>query len=125
MWAEQQYNESISNAAIYNSRLNRDRKLRLPYLDFHTGLAQNHSRLWIHPRFRSPGCYCTILKQFIVIILFLFAYFFQFLFLYYCKQYFINAYYMYHWYYMLFCRFIKQFNDIANDIANYYAYVYQ
>lgn len=43
------------SAASYNNRLNKDCKTRLPYLDFHTGLAQNHSKLWVHPRYRSPG----------------------------------------------------------------------
>ena len=49
------YKERIDNAASYNSRLCSERKLRLPFLDSQTGVAQNHSNLWMLYRHRSPG----------------------------------------------------------------------
>lgn len=49
------YKERIDNAASYNSRLCSEKKLRLPFLDSQTGVAQNHSNLWMLYRYRSPG----------------------------------------------------------------------
>ncbi|KAK2169652.1 hypothetical protein LSH36_8g10018 [Paralvinella palmiformis] len=51
----QYYKELIEKASNYNSRLSAERKLRLPFLDSQTGVAQNHSNLW-HPYIcRGPG----------------------------------------------------------------------
>lgn len=49
------YRETIENAAAFNSRLAGDRTQRLPFLDSQTGVAQNHSSLWMEPRHRLPG----------------------------------------------------------------------
>ncbi|XP_076230993.1 double PHD fingers d4 isoform X3 [Calliopsis andreniformis] len=49
------YRESIENASNYNSRLCRERRLRMPFLDSQTGVAQNHSALFMSSRERLPG----------------------------------------------------------------------
>jgi len=52
---EQHYREALENVASYNSRLCSERRQRLPFLDSQTGVAQNHTNLWIPYRYRSPG----------------------------------------------------------------------
>lgn len=52
---EQFYREAVDNVASYNSRLCSERRLRLPFLDSQTGVAQNHSNLFIPYRYRNPG----------------------------------------------------------------------
>jgi len=52
---DQYYKDVMENAASYNARLCIDRRLRLPFLDSQTGVAQNHSNLWIPYRYRRPG----------------------------------------------------------------------
>jgi zinc finger protein ubi-d4 len=52
---EQYYREALENVASYNSRLCSERRQRLPFLDSQTGVAQNHSNLWIPYRYRGPG----------------------------------------------------------------------
>jgi zinc finger protein ubi-d4 len=49
------YRESIKNAAEFNTRLSHERTQRLPFLDHITGVAQNHSNLWMDARQRLPG----------------------------------------------------------------------
>ncbi|XP_058805770.1 zinc finger protein ubi-d4 A-like isoform X2 [Phymastichus coffea] len=49
------YREAIENSSTYNSRLCRERRLRMPFLDSQTGVAQNHSALFMSPRERLPG----------------------------------------------------------------------
>ncbi|XP_014609115.1 PREDICTED: zinc finger protein ubi-d4-like isoform X1 [Polistes canadensis] len=49
------YREAIENSSNYNSRLCRERRLRMPFLDSQTGVAQNHSTLFMSPRERLPG----------------------------------------------------------------------
>ncbi|KAL7300423.1 hypothetical protein TKK_0006848 [Trichogramma kaykai] len=49
------YMEAIENSASYNSRLCRERRLRMPFLDSQTGVAQNHSNLFMSSRERLPG----------------------------------------------------------------------
>ncbi|XP_029161068.1 zinc finger protein DPF3-like [Nylanderia fulva] len=49
------YREAIENSSIYNSRLCRERRLRMPFLDSQTGVAQNHSALFMSSRERLPG----------------------------------------------------------------------
>ncbi|XP_033127770.1 zinc finger protein ubi-d4-like isoform X1 [Anneissia japonica] len=52
---EQFYKEAMDNAAQYNTRMMLERRLRLPYLDSQTGLAQSNCYIWLNKRFRSPG----------------------------------------------------------------------
>ncbi|XP_021931535.1 zinc finger protein ubi-d4-like isoform X6 [Zootermopsis nevadensis] len=49
------YREAIENSANYNTRLCIERRLRMPFLDSQTGVAQNHSNLFMSPRQRIPG----------------------------------------------------------------------
>ena len=53
--SEQHYKDVMENAASYNARLCIDRRLRLPFLDSQTGVAQNHSNLWRPYPYRGPG----------------------------------------------------------------------
>ena len=52
---EQYYKECVEQAANYNARLAAERRMRLPFLDSQTGVAQNHSQLWMPYRYRGPG----------------------------------------------------------------------
>ncbi|XP_077995581.1 zinc finger protein ubi-d4-like isoform X2 [Glandiceps talaboti] len=52
---EQYYKEALENASHYNTRLTIERKLRLPFLDTHTGIAQNNCYIWMQKRHRGPG----------------------------------------------------------------------
>ncbi|XP_063931225.1 zinc finger protein DPF3 isoform X2 [Zophobas morio] len=49
------YKESIESSLNYNTRLCIERRLRLPFIDTQTGVAQNHSALFMHKRQRIPG----------------------------------------------------------------------
>ncbi|XP_031356116.1 zinc finger protein ubi-d4 B-like isoform X2 [Photinus pyralis] len=49
------YREILESAANYNTRLCIERRLRLPFLDSQTGVAQNHSSLYMNKRHRMPG----------------------------------------------------------------------
>ena len=49
------YNDAIEQAASFNIRLKNDRKMRLPFLDSQTGVAQSHTDLWHTYRHRQPG----------------------------------------------------------------------
>ncbi|XP_046751650.1 zinc finger protein ubi-d4 A isoform X2 [Diprion similis] len=49
------YREAIENSSNYNTRLCRERRLRMPFLDSQTGVAQNHSALFMSARERIPG----------------------------------------------------------------------
>ncbi|RZF46019.1 hypothetical protein LSTR_LSTR004732 [Laodelphax striatellus] len=49
------YRETIENSANFNTRLCIERRLRMPFLDPQTGLAQNHSNLFMSARQRMPG----------------------------------------------------------------------
>ncbi|XP_060553474.1 zinc finger protein DPF3-like isoform X2 [Ruditapes philippinarum] len=49
------YNDAIEQAASFNVRLKNDRKMRLPFLDSQTGVAQSHTDLWHTYRHRQPG----------------------------------------------------------------------
>jgi len=55
MLTEQCYREALENVASYNSRLCTERRQRLPFIDSQTGVAQNHTNLWIPYRYRGPG----------------------------------------------------------------------
>jgi len=49
------YREVIENSSNYNMRLCSERRMRMPFLDSQTGVAQNHSNLFMNPRERIPG----------------------------------------------------------------------
>uniref|UniRef100_A0A1A9ZII3 DPF1-3 N-terminal domain-containing protein n=1 Tax=Glossina pallidipes TaxID=7398 RepID=A0A1A9ZII3_GLOPL len=49
------YRETIEYSANFNTRLCIERRLRLPFLDPQTGVAQNHSQLFMDKRQRMPG----------------------------------------------------------------------
>ncbi|EEB11828.1 requim, req/dpf2, putative [Pediculus humanus corporis] len=49
------YCEVLESSAGYNSRICIERRLRMPFLDSHTGVAQNHSDLFKNKRQRMPG----------------------------------------------------------------------
>ena len=50
----------MDSAASYNARLCNERRLRSPFLDSQTGVAQNHSNLWIPYRYRDLVCLCEV-----------------------------------------------------------------
>uniref|UniRef100_A0A2S2QEE5 Zinc finger protein n=1 Tax=Sipha flava TaxID=143950 RepID=A0A2S2QEE5_9HEMI len=49
------YREAVENSVNYNTRLCIERRLRMPFLDTQTGVAQTHSSLLMHERQRMPG----------------------------------------------------------------------
>ncbi|PIK61529.1 putative zinc finger protein [Apostichopus japonicus] len=49
------YKEAMDNASQFNSRLISERKMRLPYLDSHTGVAQNNCHIWFEKYQRGEG----------------------------------------------------------------------
>ncbi|CAH1111494.1 unnamed protein product [Psylliodes chrysocephalus] len=52
---ESAYNEALENSSNYNARLRIERRLRLPFIDTQTGVAQNHSSLFMDKKQRIPG----------------------------------------------------------------------
>ncbi|XP_058054450.1 zinc finger protein ubi-d4 [Anopheles bellator] len=50
-----QYKEIIENSESFNTRLCLERRLRMPFLDPQTGVAQNHCALFMQSRHRIPG----------------------------------------------------------------------
>lgn len=49
------YRESLEISATFNSRLSLERRLRLPFLDPQTGVAQRHCNLYVKAKQRMPG----------------------------------------------------------------------
>lgn len=49
------YTELIEFSSTFNTRLRVERKLRLPFLDPQTGVAQRHSNLFMKKTQRLPG----------------------------------------------------------------------
>lgn len=49
------YKEILENSANFNTRLCIERRMRLPFIDTQTGVAQNHSSLFMNKRQRMPG----------------------------------------------------------------------
>ena len=47
-------------------RMSIERKQRLPFIDSHTGVAQNHSDLFQAYRYRNPGMHHETLLQVVV-----------------------------------------------------------
>lgn len=55
MLSEKAYTELIEFSSTFNTRLCVERKLRMPFLDPQTGVAQNHSSLFMKKSQRLPG----------------------------------------------------------------------
>lgn len=55
MLNDQSYSDLIEFSANFNTRLCVERKLRMPFLDPQTGVAQNHSNLFMKKTQRIPG----------------------------------------------------------------------
>ncbi|XP_076448356.1 zinc finger protein ubi-d4 A-like [Babylonia areolata] len=53
--SEQFYKDAIEQAGNFNMRMSIERKQRLPFIDSHTGVAQNHSDLFHPYRYRNTG----------------------------------------------------------------------
>lgn len=49
------YQENIEYSSSFNTRLRLERRLRLPFFDPQTGVAQNHCSLFMARRQRMPG----------------------------------------------------------------------
>lgn len=49
------YKEILENSETYNTRLCIERRLRMPFLDPQTGVAQTHSMLFVKQKQRMPG----------------------------------------------------------------------
>ena len=49
------YKDYLENAMAFNRKLNEERKMRLPYIDGQTGVAQRHYNLQRNRRERMPG----------------------------------------------------------------------
>ena len=49
------YDASVESVKQWNSKMMMERKMRQPYLDNTTGLAQTNCHLWISERDRHPG----------------------------------------------------------------------
>ncbi|CAH1999222.1 unnamed protein product, partial [Acanthoscelides obtectus] len=49
------YKEILESSVNYNTRLCIERRLRLPFFDTQTGVAQNHASLYMNRRQRMPG----------------------------------------------------------------------
>ncbi|KAK7003198.1 zinc finger protein ubi-d4-like isoform X1 [Biomphalaria glabrata] len=52
---EQRYMDLLEQTASFNTRLSLERKMRLPFLDSQTGVAQRHTNLFHPYRHRQPG----------------------------------------------------------------------
>ncbi|XP_021346607.1 zinc finger protein DPF3-like isoform X2 [Mizuhopecten yessoensis] len=55
MGGETVFKDMTEHTASFNTRLSLERKLRLPFLDSQTGVAQNHTNLWHPYRSRQRG----------------------------------------------------------------------
>ena len=53
--SETYYKASVKQTMNYNAKLCSERKLRLPYIDSQTRVAQSHSSLYKHRKLRGPG----------------------------------------------------------------------
>ena len=53
--SEKAYLEALEHTANFNMRMSIERKQRLPFIDSHTGVAQSHTDLFQHYRYRNPG----------------------------------------------------------------------
>ena len=56
--SDQYYKEAVDNSALFNLRMKIERKMRQPFLDSQTGVAQNHSNLHVPYRYRCSGEKC-------------------------------------------------------------------
>lgn len=55
MFNDKNYRELIEFSSNFNTRIQVERKLRMPFLDPQTGVAQNHSNLFMKKSQRIPG----------------------------------------------------------------------
>ena len=53
--ATSRYKELAESTMSFNRRLNEERKMRIPYIDGQTGVAQKHYDNYRSPRERMPG----------------------------------------------------------------------
>ncbi|CAG0914589.1 unnamed protein product [Notodromas monacha] len=53
--SDKAYKDMLENASSFNTRLLVERRMRLPFLDAQTGIAQNSSMLMFNRRDRMPG----------------------------------------------------------------------
>lgn len=51
------YQSALESVRAWNTKMMTDRKMRQPYLDNATGLAQGSCYLWVTPLDRQPGMY--------------------------------------------------------------------
>ncbi|KPJ19725.1 Zinc finger protein ubi-d4 A [Papilio machaon] len=49
------YKEIIENSSTFNSRLCAERRMRMPFIDTQTGVAQSHCNLFMTRKQRMPG----------------------------------------------------------------------
>ncbi|CAG9793013.1 unnamed protein product [Diatraea saccharalis] len=49
------YKEIIENSSTFNSRLCAERRMRMPFIDTQTGVAQSHCNLFMTRKHRMPG----------------------------------------------------------------------
>ncbi|CAG9124652.1 unnamed protein product [Plutella xylostella] len=49
------YKEIIENSSTFNSRLCAERRMRMPFIDTQTGVAQSHCNLFMTKKQRMPG----------------------------------------------------------------------
>lgn len=57
MTDEMKYAASLESVKSWNAKMMMDRKMRQPYLDNTTGLAQTNCHLWMSKLDRNPGIY--------------------------------------------------------------------
>ncbi|KAI2805977.1 Zinc finger protein ubi-d4 [Blomia tropicalis] len=58
------YKETVENSSSYNERLVKERKLRLPFIDAQTGVAQSDCYIWSNKLDRMPGYYSAQLYSY-------------------------------------------------------------
>lgn len=54
-FASDSYKDYLESAVSFNRKLNEERKMRLPYIDGQTGVAQRHYNIQKSKRERMPG----------------------------------------------------------------------
>lgn len=57
MTDEMRYSAAMESVKTWNSKMMIERKMRQPYLDNTTGLAQTNCHLWVSNMDRNPGQY--------------------------------------------------------------------
>ena len=54
---EQKYSSALESVRGWNAKMMAERKMRQPYLDNTTGLAQGNCHLWTSAHDRQPGIF--------------------------------------------------------------------